>query len=442
MLDRIRRALHPLLWRVPRLRSLALSAIDLPARALLWPFRSTRPPLDPAAAAAVGREVDSFNRAAETYYASHADVQHLLGKPFSEPEAMPRRLIDLGLLLAGLRLRDGDTILELGAGTSWVSHLLNRLGYRTIAVDVSPTALRLARQVFENDPATNWALDPQFVPYDGHVLPLADASIDRAILYDAYHHLPNPGPVLAELRRVLKPDGIVAMSEPGRGHAHSAPSVAEAAATGVLENELSPEGVSELAAAAGFRATRVLIASHAPAMEVDAAELRAFMGGRGFARYWKQLCAELDGHHYLLLFAGAPEPTTARPKRLSAAIRLRDHRAPLTMTAATPLEVMVVLHNAGDTRWIAAPDREGWTRLGAHLFRDDERRTTIDFDWLRAPLPADVDPGGTIAAAVSLPAIAEPNRYRIVFDLVIEGRAWFADRGSMPLDVGCSVEPG
>ena len=45
------------------------------------------------------------------------------------------------LLIAGARLRPGDTVIEIGAGSCWLSHLLNRYGCRTIAVDVSPTAL-------------------------------------------------------------------------------------------------------------------------------------------------------------------------------------------------------------------------------------------------------------------------------------------------------------
>jgi ubiquinone/menaquinone biosynthesis C-methylase UbiE len=62
-----------------------------------------------------------------------------------------------------------------------------------------------------------------FLPYDGQTLPVADASVDRIVLYDAFHHIPNQERLLREMRRVLRPDGIVAMSEPGRGHSTSPP---------------------------------------------------------------------------------------------------------------------------------------------------------------------------------------------------------------------------
>ena len=74
------------------------------------------------------------------------------------------------------------------------------------------------------DPETNWNLKPEFKVYDGWTLPLPDGSVDRVVLYDAFHHLPNQERLLLEMRRVLTNRGIVGMSEPGRGHSTSAES--------------------------------------------------------------------------------------------------------------------------------------------------------------------------------------------------------------------------
>ena len=433
-------SLRPIFQRLPRLRSLALAAIDVAARPMLLPFRLSRPHTDAAGGEALERQTDAFNRAAETYYAKHANAQQLLDKPFSEPAALSRRLIDVGVLIDSLRLEPGDVVLDFGAGTCWLSHLLNRYGCRTISVDVSPTALALGRQVFDRDPNTNWSLDPQFLPYDGHTLPATDRTIDRIVLYDAYHHLPNPAALMREMRRVLRPDGIVFMSEPGRGHAASAPSVAESAATGVLENELALEDIAELALASGFAAARVVIASHSPVLEIDAADLRPFMGGRGFSRYWKNLCAALDGHHYLLLFAGDAEPTTERPKELRARIRRTGSGGSLHLARARPQHVTLELQNAGDTRWLSTENAPGWTRLGAHLYQAGPPRALVDFDWARIALPRLVAPDENVRLTAALPPVDRPGDYVIVFDLVIEGVVWFADRGSRTLEVPCRVE--
>jgi SAM-dependent methyltransferase len=429
MIDRVRRGLQPMFRRAPRLRSLALSAIDLAARPILLPFRLGRPRSDAAAAVSLEGRTDDFNRAAETYYAMHAEAERLIDKPFSEPDALARRLIDIGVLIDAMRLRPGDSVLDLGAGSCWLSHLLNRFGCRTIAVDVSPSALQVGKQLFERDARTNWSLEPRFLSYDGRTLPVGDGTVERVLLYDAYHHLPNPAQLMREMRRVLVPDGIVAMSEPGRGHAASAPSVAEAEATGVLENELALEDIADLALASGFSAARVVVAGRPPGYEIEAAALRAFMGGRGFARYWKDLCANLDGHHYLLLFAGNPMPTTSRPRRLRASIRHVASRVDARV-------IVLDLHNAGDTRWLSSAAAPGWTRLGAHLRRSG---ALVDFDWLRVALPRDVEPDALVRMAVELPVIAEPGSYSIVFDLVIEGVAWFAERGSTSVEVPWQV---
>jgi SAM-dependent methyltransferase len=415
-------------------RAAALAAVEAAVRPLMLPFRLGRPPSMMDRLSVLEPKTDELNHAAERYFASYLDPHHLLNKPFSEPESVARYLIGAGVLIDSLRIEPGDTILELGAGSCWFSHLLNRHGCRTIAVDVSPTALALGRMLFERDPNTDWTLEPLFLPYDGHRLPVSDASVNRVVLYDAYHHLPNPRELTREMRRVLGPEGIVGMAEPGRGHARSASSVAETA-TGVLENELSLEDVAELALACGFQAVRVVIEPSRPIMEIDAGKLRSFMGGHGFARYWRDLCAELDGHHYILLFAGDPAPTTRRPKRLKAVFGLLGDRDEIHVRSDETVHIAFDVTNAGDTRWLSANERPGWTRLGAHLHRADLARTPVDFDWFRESLPRDISPGERLVFGVTLPPLRASGSYIVTFDLVIEGVAWFAQRGSVPLEI-------
>lgn len=96
--------------------------------------------------------------------------------------------------------------------------------------------------------------------------------------------------------------------------------------------------------------------------------------------------------------------------------------------------------NAGDTIWLGGDTpRSGWTRLGAHLFRGESMRGSIDVDWWRGPLPVDVAPGDSVTVDVVLPIITEPGHYVADFDLVIEGTARFADLGSLSLNVNVLV---
>jgi len=380
-------------------------------------------------ARAVVANTAAYNDAAERYFTGFADPGFLLDKPFSDAALTAKHLIDAGVLIDAMRLRPGDVVVEIGAGSCWLSHMLNRFGCRTISIDVSRTAIQLGRQLFERDPRTNWTLDPSFVAYDGRHLPLDEASCDRIVINDAFHHIPNQREILAEMHRVLRDDGVVAMSEPGYGHATAAQTVAETE-TGVLENELVLEDLAAIAVDVGFREVSVIAASPLVRHELPARDLGAFMGGKGFAAYWKALCSGLEQHHYILLHKGAAEATTRRPARLTARIEVVHHDRPM---ANQRWSAALRITNLGDTRWLAgAQSGSGWTRVGAHLYRGGPRRECVDFDWYRIDLPCDVGPGEQVTIAAELPPIGEDGAYQVVFDLVVEGFAWFSDRGSAP----------
>ena len=54
-------------------------------------------------------------------------------------------------------------------------------------------------------------------------LPLADASVETLLLTEVLEHLREPGPVLEELSRVLKPGGVLIVSAPMIYNVHGAP---------------------------------------------------------------------------------------------------------------------------------------------------------------------------------------------------------------------------
>ena len=427
--DAVRRSFH----RRPALQRLTLGLLDAVYRVALWPFR--RPPRGGAGGerADLPARTDEYNTAAERYFAEQQDRAYLLGKPFSDPDNAARHLIDAGVLMRALRLRPGDVVAEIGAGTCWLSHMLNRYGCRTIAIDVSTTALALGRELFEGDPLTDWTLDPAFLVYDGYTIPLPAAACDRIVLNDAFHHIPNPRALLAEMFRILRENGVVGMSEPGPGHAAAAHSEAEAA-RGVLETDVIAEDVDALARACGFRATHVVAAGPSALYQVPAGELGAFMGGRGFAGYWKQFCSSLDRHQYIVVYKGNPTPTTARPSVLSARFDIVAPRGSGGLRVARGASASVILRvtNLGDTVWLSR-EGPGWTRVGAHLSGSAETGGADDFDWHRVPLASDVRPGGTERVTLTLPPLTRSGSYDVTVDLVVEGRTWFATHGSATL---------
>ena len=372
---------------------------------------------------------DEYNRAAEEYFSRCDTPSFLLNKPFSEPAALPKHLIDVGVLVNASRIAPGDTVLEFGAGSCWLSHMLNRYGCPTISVDVSATAIEMGQQMFRGDPHTNWTLGPRFLAYDGHRLPIDDESCDCIVIKDAFHHVPNQREVMHEMWRVLRADGVVAMSEPGRGHGHTHQSAREMRDWGVLENELTLENLATLARESGFKDVRVVATSPLVHWEIDARDLAGFMGGKGFASYWKTFCAALEQHHYIVALKGVDRTTTRRPRRLEAEIT--SSCSTVTVAAGRPIQLAIEILNKGDTIWLGGDQPTGgWTRIGAHLYRLGRVRELVDFDWWRGHLPAEVPPGHRVMLTPAVPAIDVSGHYAMEFDLVIEGVEWFAGRGS------------
>ena len=103
----------------------------------------------------------------------------------------------LGLLLPPLEVAD------LGCGEGYLTIEAARWARRVIGVDRAPGVLARAKALAARKRITNitWKrgeLDK---------LPLDDASIDVALLSQALHHAVDPAQTLAEVIRILRPDG-------------------------------------------------------------------------------------------------------------------------------------------------------------------------------------------------------------------------------------------
>lgn len=423
---------------------LAMRIAERAARVLFGRGVRVPQPASTVREAELAARADELNAAAERYFAEYPHPEFLLGKPYSDFRSFPRYLFNLGVLFHSLRLAPGDVVLELGAGSCWVSHFLNRMGCTTVAVDVSSTVLELGRRLFESDPRTRWELEPQFLPYDGHRLPVEDASCDRIVLHDAFHHLPNSEEILGEMARVLRPGGIVAMSEPGRDHSASAEAVQEVTATGVLENDVVAERIAAAALRCGFTKVEVApVALDVP--PVPASEQIGFLYGQRHVDFWLGFAAENLKHQFLVLSKGEEAATTRRPSRLRARIEPVGRAAEdvLRGPAGGTIRLCLRLENTGDSVWLAGTgQRPGDALAGIRLLPEgaqDHRRQTVD--WCRGLLPHDLAPDEELEIDLELPLPQAAGRYRLRVDMVAEQVAWFADRGSPALDLTLEVEP-
>jgi SAM-dependent methyltransferase len=121
-----------------------------------------------------------------------------------------------GAILEQLRLRPDDVLLEIGSGGGAFLEQALRSGCSAKAVDHSPEMLRVAGEL---NAAAIEDGRLELVRGDAKELPFADDSCTCAAMMQVFFFL-EPEPVLAEVRRVVRPGGRLAVftvSEAAKG---------------------------------------------------------------------------------------------------------------------------------------------------------------------------------------------------------------------------------
>jgi SAM-dependent methyltransferase len=375
-------------------------------------------------------EIDRLNKAAEVYFRAMKDPSCVLNKPMSGIFDPPVLLYRFSVLLAGLEV-GLHTVLDFGAGSCWVSSLLNRMGCRTIALDVSETALRYGRRLFELDRRHRMDLHPQFLVFDGYTFPLRDETIDRIICFDAFHHVPNKGDILREMYRVLKRGGKVGFSEPGSEHSKSPMSVYAMETHGVLESDIDLDEFIRTAGDVGF--DDVLIKPYPPPESIafSVPEYRRFVNGENGAFPLNIIREDLKRNTNVILEKGKAVWDSRRPNVLKAGLRIVED-GPKELKAGQQYTFQVETRNAGDTVWLSSPNPVGgFVTLGAHLY--NATNEALDLDYGRAHLARDVRPWEKQRVDISLVAPQQEGVYFVELDMVCEMICWFAQRGSDPI---------
>jgi SAM-dependent methyltransferase len=114
------------------------------------------------------------------------------------------RRLELATLCRYLELSPGQRIVDVGSGKGAFAGRLARRGLDAVGVDPSLPALAIAKRWVDPDGC--------FLCAAGESLPLAAGTFDRAVSVCVLEHTRDDAAVLAEVRRVLRPDGLFALS--------------------------------------------------------------------------------------------------------------------------------------------------------------------------------------------------------------------------------------
>ncbi len=110
-----------------------------------------------------------------------------------------------------LDIADGDRILDLGCGEGRHAITASLLAKsQVVGVDLARDDLKVAHSRLSDFSSPECT----FICGNGKHLPFADSTFDKVICAEVLEHIPDYEAVLEEIKRVLKPDGLFAVSVP------------------------------------------------------------------------------------------------------------------------------------------------------------------------------------------------------------------------------------
>ncbi|MDA3641052.1 methyltransferase domain-containing protein [Mycobacterium xenopi] len=135
---------------------------------------------------------------------------------YDTQQALVRRLLGvLRLPIEWLNISAGATVLDVGCRpasiTASLAHAVGAEGL-VLGVDLSEAMLSRAAR-------TQWGPQVGFLRADAQQLPLRDQTVDAVVSIAVLQLVPNPAAALAEMARVLRPGGRLAVMVPTAGRA-------------------------------------------------------------------------------------------------------------------------------------------------------------------------------------------------------------------------------
>ena len=111
--------------------------------------------------------------------------------------------------LFALQLCTGRDVLDLASGEGYGSALLAQVARSVVGVDIDAQSVRFANENYARH-------NLSFASGSATQIPLTNAAVDVVISFETIEHFAEHDAFLREIKRVLKPDGVLLMSSPDR----------------------------------------------------------------------------------------------------------------------------------------------------------------------------------------------------------------------------------
>ncbi len=119
--------------------------------------------------------------------------------------------------LQACRVVAGKVVLDLACGEGYGSAMLARGAGKVIGVDISAEAVKHARKRYKRE-------NLEFMVGSCSDIPLPDGSVDMVVSFETIEHHDQHSQMMQEVKRVLRPAGILLISSPDKYHYSVEPS--------------------------------------------------------------------------------------------------------------------------------------------------------------------------------------------------------------------------
>jgi SAM-dependent methyltransferase len=339
----------------------------------------------------------------------------------------------LGLVQA-MRVRPGGRVLDVGCGPGWTVEMLAGLGYDVDGLEPAADMIAIARERLAGF-FRNHRIEPaptvRFHCSSLEELDLEDGTFDGILCRASLHHVIDEEAGLARCFRLLKPGGVLGVSEGAWIPGHRASEALldeEMRRYGTLENPFTTEYLDHLLDRHGFKNVERYhgVFALVPAGQGD-------VPVRVFAACPAEQNNTLTARKPLAL----PDTSDAGA-RTEAEIRVKGATFD---PVSRELRVSASIRNTGETVWLSRPGRPGHVTVS--LRQNAPGSPDFREPGSRFPLPKDVWPDERVDLYVPffLPEGADASAPWLL-DLVSEQVFWFSQRGTAAAEVEVVASPG